>query len=202
MKRIIPLLALIAVLAVPSIASATGTHPPTITPPPPVKPCPCCQDLSNRIDQLELVFNQKIEALNQRIVNLENTVTNLQNQIIQINQRIDVIINTPDPLACTSGRIYRFTLRKDVQGVAIARVDSVLVAGTEARGSFSRTSAGRFRIRADYRGVTAPAGQLRTITVNARLADGRKVRLVQFARLCLERDGNPNDTPAQGRANR
>jgi hypothetical protein len=159
-------------------------------------------DLSNRIDQLELVFNQKISVLEQRISNLETTVQNLNNYIVQIDQRITNIINTPDPLACTSNRVYKFKLRTDVQGVAVRSVTSVVVAGVEKRGSAERLANGRFKITADYRGITAPAGQLRTITVNAVLADGSKVRLVQLARLCLERDGNPNDTPAQDRASR
>ena len=51
-------------------------------------------------------------------------------------------------------------------------------------------------------GLTVPRGQLRTITTYVKLSDGSKVRTVQFLRLCLDRDGNPNDTPTQDRANK
>jgi hypothetical protein len=57
-------------------------------------------------------------------------------------------------------------------------------------------------VRADYRGITAPSLQFRTAMTNVTLANGDTVDLVQYVRLCGDRDGDPNDTPAQDRASR
>lgn len=206
MKRTIPVLAMLIALAIPAAANATGNHNPQ---PPAPKTCACCADLNQRIDQLELVFNQKIDAITQvnvqqdnRLTNLENTVTNLQNQIVQIDQRTTQIINRIDALSCRSNRIYTYRLRTEVDGVPVASVESVTVAGEASRGSFTRNSAGRFVIRADYRGLEAPNLQFRTAMVRAKLANGQSVDLVQYVRLCGRPDGRPNKTPAQQFAGR
>ena len=108
-------------------------------------------------------------------------------------------------VVCTSQRIYRFLTRTKLEGSAVVGIDRVLVRGSERFGSYSkvtRRGRQRYMIRADYRGLVVPKGQLRTVTTFLKLADGRTVRTVQFLRLCLENDGNPNDTPTQDRANR
>ena len=77
--------------------------------------------------------------------------------------------------------------------------------GVERYGSFKKVTVRgktRWQVTADYNDLTVPRGQLRTITTFLKLADGRKVRTVQFLRLCLDRDGNPNDTPTQDRASK
>jgi len=106
---------------------------------------------------------------------------------------------------CTSHRTYSFLVRMTLEGQPIVGIDKVLVRGVERYGSYKRVTVrgkSRFRVTADYDGLTVPRGQLRTITTFVKLADGRKVRTVQFLRLCLDRDGNPNDTPTQDRANK
>jgi hypothetical protein len=108
-------------------------------------------------------------------------------------------------VVCTSRRIYRFLTRTTLEGSRVVGIGRVLVRGSERYGSYSkvtRQGKQRFMIRADYRGLTVPRGQLRTVTTFLKLANGRTVRTVQFLRLCLENDGNPNDTPTQDRANR
>jgi hypothetical protein len=104
---------------------------------------------------------------------------------------------------CTSHRIYRFLVRPSLRGQRVVGIERVLVRGVERYGSFARVTVRgqtRFRVTADYRDLTVPRGQLRTVTTVLELADGRKVRTVQKLRLCLDRDGNPNDTPTQERA--
>jgi hypothetical protein len=106
---------------------------------------------------------------------------------------------------CQSRRVYRFTVRRTLEGSAVVGVARVLARGSERYGSFTRKRVHghvRFVVRGDYRGLVVPRGQLRTITTFLKLADGRTVRTVQFVRLCLSRDGNPNDTPSQDRAPR
>lgn len=106
---------------------------------------------------------------------------------------------------CTSHRIYRFLVRRTLEGQAVVGIDKVLVRGVERYGSYKKVTVRgktRWRVSADYRDLTVPRGQLRTITTYLKLADGRKVRTVQFLRLCLDRDGNPNDTPTQDRASK
>ena len=106
---------------------------------------------------------------------------------------------------CTSHRRYSFLVRTTLEGQAVVGIDKVLVRGVERYGSYKRVTVRgkrRFRVTADYDGLTVPRGQLRTITTFVKLANGRKVRTVQFLRLCLDRDGNPNDTPSQDRANK
>jgi hypothetical protein len=106
---------------------------------------------------------------------------------------------------CTSQRRYTFLVRRTLEGQAVVGIDRVLVRGVERFGSFKKVKVrgqDRFRVTADYRDLVVPRGQLRTITTYVKLGDGRKVRTVQFLRLCLDRDGNPNDTPTQDRANR
>ena len=104
---------------------------------------------------------------------------------------------------CTSQRTYRFLVRPSLGGQRVVGIDRVLVRGVERYGSFAKVTVRgqtRFRVTADYRGLTVPRCQLRTVTTFVELADGRKVRTVQKLRLCLDRDGNPNDTPTQERA--
>jgi hypothetical protein len=207
MKKTIPILAVLIGLAVPTAAQATGTHPPTTTPP--AKDCDgCCGDLRVEINQLRLVFDQRITTIEQKNVEqdnrlsvIENTVQNLNNYIVQIDQRTTQIINRIDALSCQSNRIYTYRLRTEVDGVPVTKVNSVTVAGTTERGSFTRAN-GRFVVRADYRGITAPSLQFRTAMTNVTLANGDTVDLVQYVRLCGDRDGDPNDTPAQDRASR
>jgi hypothetical protein len=106
---------------------------------------------------------------------------------------------------CTSQRRYSFLVRTTLEGQAVVGIDRVLVRGVERFGSFKKVTVrgkSRFRVTADYRDLTVPRGQLRTITTYVKLANGKKVRTVQFLRLCLDRDGNPNDTPSQDRADR
>jgi hypothetical protein len=106
---------------------------------------------------------------------------------------------------CTSQRRYTFLVRPALEGQAVVGIDRVLVRGVERYGSVKKVTVRgktRFRVTADYRNLTVPRGQLRTITTFVKLADGRKVRTVQFLRLCLDQDGNPNDTPTQDRAAR
>jgi hypothetical protein len=106
---------------------------------------------------------------------------------------------------CTSHRTYSFLVRTKLEGQAVVGIDKVLVRGVERYGSFKKVTVRgktRYRVTADYNDLTVPRGQLRTITTFLKLADGRKVRTVQFLRLCLDRDGNPNDTPSQDRANK
>jgi hypothetical protein len=106
---------------------------------------------------------------------------------------------------CTSRRMYTFLVRRTLEGARVTGIDRVLVRGVERYGSFKRVTVRgrtRFRVSADYSGLTVPRGQLRTITTFVKLSDGRTVRTVQFLRLCLDRDGNPNDTPSQDRANK
>jgi hypothetical protein len=106
---------------------------------------------------------------------------------------------------CTSQRRYTFLVRRTLEGQPVVGIDRVLVRGVERFGSFKKVKVrgqDRFRVTADYRNLTVPRGQLRTITTFVKLGDGRKVRTVQFLRLCLDRDGNPNDAPTQDRANR
>ena len=106
---------------------------------------------------------------------------------------------------CTSHRRYSFLVRTRLEGQAVVGIDKVLVRGVERYGSYKRVTVRgkrRFRVTADYDGLTVPRGQLRTITTFLKLADGHKVRTVQFLRLCLDRDGNPNDTPSQDRASK
>jgi hypothetical protein len=194
-KRILPLF-LAAFLLLPAQAQATGTHSPT-------KPldCPCCVDLDTRIDQLELVWNQRISTLEQRITVLEQRLEQQNNWINEINNRVSITINRIDALSCRSSRVYTFRLRTSVDGSRINGVSRVLVAGVEERGAFTLDDDSRWVITADYRGLEVPRGQLRTVTVHVTTEDGRSWRLVQMVRLCLENDGNPNDTPAQDRAN-
>jgi hypothetical protein len=104
---------------------------------------------------------------------------------------------------CTSHRQYSFLVRTRLKGEAVVGIDKVLVRGVERYGSWKRVTVRgkrRFKVTADYEGLTVPRGQLRTITTFLKLADGRKIRTVQFLRLCLDTDGNPNDTPTQDRA--
>lgn len=106
---------------------------------------------------------------------------------------------------CTSHRTYRFLVRTKLEGQAVVGIDKVLVRGVERYGSFKKVTVRgktRWQVSADYNDLTVPRGQLRTITTFLKLADGRKVRTVQFLRLCLDRDGNPNDTPTQDRASK
>jgi len=106
---------------------------------------------------------------------------------------------------CTSHRTYSFLVRTTLEGQKVVGIDKVLVRGVERYGSFKKVTVRgqtRWRVTADYNDLTVPRGQLRTITTFLKLADGRKVRTVQFLRLCLDRDGNPNDTPTQDRANK
>lgn len=204
MRKYAVVLAVLAGLAAPSAAQATGNHNP------PAKDCgACCGDLNVRIDQTNLVFNQKIDQLTQRITNLEQTIANLQNQITNVDIRLTEIVNQNEALKCRSNREYNFRLRSRINGSRVTTVESVAVAGdvatqigvTSPGGRAAWTDGtGRFRIFANYSGLVVPAGQLRTVTVVARTADGERYRLVQFVRLCLETDGNPNDTPAQDRA--
>lgn len=207
MRKILPVLLLLAALTAPATASATGNHnPPQPTPP---KTCACCADLNQRIDQLELVFNQKIDVINQKNVQQDTRITNLEtrlesvfNYVVQVDQRTTQIINRITPLICDSDRTYRFRLRTQVDGVPVASVQSVTVAGTTDRGSFTRNADGRFVITASYVGITAPALQFRTVMVAATLANGEEVDLVQYVRICGAADGDPNDIPAQDRAGR
>ena len=106
---------------------------------------------------------------------------------------------------CTSHRQYSFLVRRTLEGQKVVGIDKVLVRGVERYGSYKRVTVRgkkRYRVTADYRDLTVPRGQLRTITTFVKLANGKKVRTVQFLRLCLDRDGNPNDTPTQDRANK
>lgn len=106
---------------------------------------------------------------------------------------------------CTSRRKYTFLVRRTLDGQRVVGIERVLVRGAERYGSYRQVTVRgrkRFRVTADYKGLTVPRGQLRTITTFVKLSDGRTVRTVQFLRLCLDRDGNPNDTPSQDRANK
>ena len=208
MKAALVVLALVAGLAAPQAAHATGQPAPK---PAPVKNCDaCCGDLNQRIDNLELVFNQRVDALTQRVEQLQQTVINLQQQISIVDLRLQEVINQNEALKCRSNREYNFRLRTSVNGSKVVEVRSVAVAGdvatqmnvTSPGGRAAWTDGtGRFRIWANYSGLVVPAGQLRTVTVVAVTADGQQYRLVQFLRLCMEvQDGNPNDTPAQDRA--
>ena len=215
-RRVITRTLTIAALAaalIPTAAQATGgQHKP---PAPPVKDCgACCADLNEDITQLTQVFNTYRQQTDQQIAELRNQVVNLTNYINEVNLRLTTVINRQDALSCRSSREYTFRLRREVDGSAIVALENpapggpaVEVAPEEApltsgqpRGSFRRED-GRFVVSANYSEIEAPKGQFRTVTVYARLANGRHVRLVQALRLCLERDGNPNDTPAQDRAN-
>jgi hypothetical protein len=196
---------MVVALGVPAQAHATGNHTPA---PPAAKTCACCGDLSQRIDRLELVYNQRFAQQDTRITNVENRLSvvenrleNLNNYIVQIDQRTTQIINRIDPLSCTSSRKYTFRLRTEVDGVPVASVRGVEAAGAPGRGSVRR-SKGRFVITANYAGITAPALQFRTVMVHVTLANGQKADLVQYVRLCGARDGDPNGIPAQNRAGR
>ena len=106
---------------------------------------------------------------------------------------------------CTSHRTYKFLVRTKLEGQNVVGIDKVLVRGVERYGSFKKVTVRgkeRWQVTADYNDLTVPRGQLRTITTYVKLSDGRKVRTVQFLRLCLDRDGNPNDTPTQDRASK
>lgn len=201
MRRLsMPLLAVLAVLTAPTAAHATGNSGPAPTP----QKCACCGDLSQRIDQLNLVFDQRITVLEQRVAVLENKLDNTLNWVTEINNRVTTTINRLEALTCQSDRIYEFRLRTSVDGSPIVSVRDVRVAGTVERGSFSRNAEGRFVITADYRGIVAPRLQFRTVMVHARTADGREYDLVQYVRLCSDAeggdDGDPNNRPAQDRA--
>jgi hypothetical protein len=112
---------------------------------------------------------------------------------------------------CTSRRVYTFTTRRMFQGQRVVGVPSVIVRGHELVGAASDRFGkvvrhnGRFRVTASFAGLVVPKGQVRTVTVWLRLAAGnhrraRSVRTVQFVRLCLANDGNPNDPGSQDRA--
>jgi hypothetical protein len=106
---------------------------------------------------------------------------------------------------CQSRRIYTFTVRRTLEGSPVVGVSKVLARGSERYGSYKTKTVGghkRFVVSGDYRGLVVPRGQLRTITTFLKLGSGKTVRTVQFVRLCLSRDGNPNDTPSQDRASR
>ena len=106
---------------------------------------------------------------------------------------------------CQSRRVYTFTVRRTLEGSPVVGIDRVLVRGSERYGSYTRKRVRghmRFVVTGDYRGLVVPRGQLRTITTFVKLGNGKTVRTVQFVRLCLSSDGNPNDTPSQDRAPR
>lgn len=113
--------------------------------------------------------------------------------------------------SCTSRRVYTFTTRATyrghrVVGVARARARGHELTGAHADhrfGKVQRVHRGgrvRFRVTANFAGLVVPKGQLRTVSVWLRLDNDKTVRTVQFVRLCLPNDGNPNDSSAQDRA--
>jgi hypothetical protein len=109
------------------------------------------------------------------------------------------IIEEKAPKTCTSRRDYSFRVRKSYQGSAIVGVKAaenslkVDVAKKNGRFVVSWSTKGKHYTR---------GGVLRSMTVNATLANGRYVRLRWFYRPCLTSDGAPNDPSAagQGRA--
>jgi hypothetical protein len=118
------------------------------------------------------------------------------------------IIKVED-VGCTSRRVAEFTVRKtwtsrSGREYKVIGIAEVKVRGSEKYGSFRRVKIKghtRFRVRADYRGVHAVPGQLRTVTVRLKLKGLAKARRTVYKlRLCLPPDGNPNDSNAQDRA--
>lgn len=205
MKRILLPLVVVGVLLAPSAAWATGNH--QQPPKPPEKSCQCCEDLSQ-------LWTPRIVQLENRVSQLENTVVNLTNYVNQLNLNLSITINRVDALRCQSDRVYDFQVRREVDGSPVVGIaprvgntggvevigQSVTQASDGDRGAWRTNAEGRVVVTADYRGIEAPKGQLRTVTVYARTEDGKTHRLVQKLRLCLEDDGNPNDRGAQDRA--
>lgn len=212
-RTIMPLIVAGALLA-PTAAHATGTGHSGPAPAPPQK-CACCGDLSQRIDQLNLVFDQRITVLEQKVAELQNTVVNLTNYIDAVNLNVTVVTNRVQALSCQSDRVYEFRARREVDGSPVTGIASRQPDGTggmevegrpmtqatgDDRGSWHMNGDGRLVITADYSGIEAPRGQVRTVVSWLLTADGERHRTKQALRLCLEDDGNMNDRTTQGRA--
>ena len=103
-----------------------------------------------------------------------------------------VIIRQP-PRICTSNRNYSFHVRRAFEGSRV-----VAVRPTEPRIKFTvRRDHGRFKISWSTKGKRyVAAGMIRSVTVHARLANGRRVNFVWQYRPCARNDGNLNDPPA------
>lgn len=108
------------------------------------------------------------------------------------------IIERVAPKTCESRRDYVFRVRRSVNG---DRVVKATATEPGIRASVSRRD-GRFIVRWSTKGKRyTPGGIERTMTVNATLASGRKVRLAYSYHPCLSKDGNPNDPSASGQGN-
>ena len=108
------------------------------------------------------------------------------------------------PCDCTSKRIYRFLLRPTYEGQRIvsATASQVKAKSTKVR-VMHKNGRRRLQVVVDARGMVGVKGQVRTVVVTAKLANGHKVRLVQKWRQCAAKgEGNMNDASAQERARR
>jgi hypothetical protein len=142
-------------------------------------------------------------ASQEQITILQNQINELYNQQVTILNRITNITNRVDTISCTSSRVYRFLIRTEINGSPVVAVPRGLVRNQAefwAVVPIARNGRPRFQVMADYRGLEVPRGQVRTVVTFVRTADGRTYRTTQKLRLCLENDGNMQDTSSQGRA--
>lgn len=108
------------------------------------------------------------------------------------NTTTTVVVHQP-PRTCTSRRSYRFHVRRAFEGsrVVAAKATEPGVKVT------TRKRHGRFVVTWTTKGKRYPAGGvIRSVTVHARLANGRHINFVWRYRPCLKNDGNLNDPPA------
>jgi hypothetical protein len=99
------------------------------------------------------------------------------------------------PRVCTSKRVYSFRVRRTF---ALQRIVSVRASEPGVVVHVTRHN-GRFVVRWSTRGKQyTQGGIVRTVTVRARLENGRRVRLQWQYRPCMGRDGEMNDPSAAG----
>lgn len=149
------------------------------------------------------VANCPPPASQEQITILQNQINELYNQQITIINRITNIENHVNTISCTSNRVYKFLIRTTIDGSPVTAVTHGLVRNQAefwSVATVTRNGAPRFQVTADYRGLEVPKGQVRTVVSFAKTADGREFRTTQKLRLCLENDGNMNDSSSQGRA--
>jgi hypothetical protein len=98
------------------------------------------------------------------------------------------------PTRCTSTRRYAFHVRRRFAG---SRVVAARPVEPGVRFTVRRLRDGRFLISWTTRGKKYPrGGVIRSVTVHARLANGRRLDFVWMYRPCVRHDGNLNEPPA------
>jgi hypothetical protein len=111
------------------------------------------------------------------------------------------IIIRQAPKSCESTRSYAFRVRQTYMGQKVVSVKAAYEApkGEESIKAKVTRERGRLVVRWSTKGVKfTPGGVVRSVTVHAKLANGKNVRLQWLFRPCMGKNGKLNDPAAAG----